>query len=330
MAMATRRIAIVAGGFSSEYPVSLRSAEGIKSFLETTSYETYIVIITRDIWEVQLPDGSTSEIDKNDFSFVEDYQVKKFNFAYITIHGEPGENGALQGYFDMIGMPYSTCGVFAASLTANKYACNNYLAGFGVNVSPSMIIRPTDNYCVEDIANNITLPCFVKPNEGGSSFATTKVKELSELATAIEKAFEEGGNVIVEKFMQGTEVTCGCYKTEAKSVVFPITEVVSKNDFFDYEAKYTASKVEEITPARIGDDIAEEISATTSMIYDIIGAKGIIRADYIIVQGVPYLLEINATPGMTATSFIPQQIRASKREPSEVLSEIIEDIMQTK
>ncbi|MBR5532250.1 MAG: D-alanine--D-alanine ligase [Bacteroidales bacterium] len=328
--MATRRIAIVAGGFSSEFPVSMKSAEGIKTFLEDTPYDTYIVKITRDLWEVILPDGTTSEIDKNDFSFVEGSKIKQFDFAYITIHGVPGENGALQGYFDMIGLPYSCCGVFAAALTANKYSCNQYLSNFGVKISPAVIIRPGDNYSVSDIVKQVTLPCFVKPNEGGSSFATTKVKEVSELAKAIEDAFGEGGNVIVERFMHGTEVTCGCYKTDEKSVVFPITEVVSKNEFFDYEAKYTASKVEEITPARISDDIAEEISATTSMIYDIIGAKGIIRIDYIIVQGVPYLLEVNTTPGMTVTSFIPQQIRASKLEPGKVLSEIIEDIMQTK
>ena len=328
--MATKRIAIVAGGFSSEFPVSMKSAQGIKTFLEQTSYETYIVKITRDLWEVQLPDGSTSEIDKNDFSFVEDSRIKKFDFAYITIHGVPGENGALQGYFDMIGMPYSCCGVFAAALTANKYSCNQYLSKFGIKISPAVLIRPGEDYSVSDIANRITFPCFVKPNEGGSSCATTKVKEESELKKAIEAAFTEGGNVIVEKFMQGTEVTCGCYKTTEKSVVFPITEVISKNEFFDYEAKYTASKVEEITPARISEEIAEEISSTTSKIYDLIGAKGIIRVDYIIIQGEPYLLEVNTTPGMTATSFIPQQIRAMKSEPGVVLEEIIEDIMQTK
>ena len=328
--MTTRRVAIVAGGFSSEFPVSMKSAQGIKTFLENTPYETYIVKITRDLWEVLLPDGSTSEVDKNDFSFVEGSRIKRFDFAYITIHGVPGENGALQGYFDMIGLPYSCCGVFAAALTANKYSCNQYLSKFDINISPAVLIRPKEKYSVSDIANTITLPCFVKPNEGGSSCATTKVKEESELAKAIEDAFTEGGNAIVEKFMQGTEVTCGCYKTTEKSVVFPITEVVSKNEFFDYEAKYTASKVEEITPARISESIADEISATTSKIYDLIGAKGIIRVDYIIIQDVPYLLEVNTTPGMTPTSFIPQQIRASKLEPGAVLEEIIEDIMQTK
>ncbi len=328
--MFTKRVAIVAGGYSSEYPVSIKSANGIKTFLENSSYETYIVKISRDVWEVLLPDGTTSEIDKNDFTFVEDARIKKFDFAYITIHGVPGENGALQGYFDIIGMPYSCCGVFAAAVTANKYACNRYLSTFGVRVSPSVVIRPGDNYSVQEIIDTVTLPCFVKPNEGGSSFATTKVKEEGELAKAIEDAFGEGGNVIVEKFMQGTEVTCGCYKTANKQVVFPITEVVSKNEFFDYEAKYTASKVEEITPARISAEVAKEISETTSKIYDIVGAKGIIRVDYIIIEGEPYLLEVNTTPGMTVTSFIPQQIRAAELDPGKVLSEIIEDILQKK
>lgn len=328
--MKKRRIAIVAGGYSSEYPVSIKSAQGIKTFLEKTPYETYVVRITRDLWEVELSDGTTSEIDKNDFSFVEGSRIKQFDFAYITIHGVPGENGALQGYFDMIGMPYSCCGVFAAAITANKYACNQYLSKFGVKISPAKMIRPNEAYSVSEIAKEVTLPCFVKPNEGGSSCATTKVKEAEELQEAIEKAFTEGGNVIVEKFMQGTEVTCGCYKTSEKTVTLPITEVVSKNEFFDYEAKYTASKVEEITPARISEEVANKITATTSKIYDIIGAKGIIRVDYIIVEEEPYLLEVNTTPGMTVTSFIPQQIRAMQSEPGEVLSEIIEDALRAK
>lgn len=326
--MEKRRIAIVAGGYSSEYPVSIKSAQGIKTFLEKTPYETYVVRIIRDLWEVELSDGTTSEIDKNDFSFVEGSRIKQFDFAYITIHGVPGENGALQGYFDMIGMPYSCCGVFAAALTANKYACNQYLSKFEIKISPSKMIRQGEAYSVPEIAKEVTLPCFVKPNEGGSSCATTKVKEAGELQTAIEKAFTEGGNVIVEKFMQGTEVTCGCYKTSEKAVTLPITEVVSKNEFFDYEAKYTASKVEEITPARISEEVANKITATTSKIYDIIGAKGIIRVDYIIVEEEPYLLEVNTTPGMTVTSFIPQQIRAMQLEPEVVLSEIIEDTLQ--
>ncbi|MEG1998543.1 MAG: D-alanine--D-alanine ligase [Bacteroidales bacterium] len=324
--MDKRRIAIVAGGYSSEYPVSLKSAEGLMSFFDKQRYDAYIVKLTRELWEVQLPDGSASEIDKNDFSFVEGSKIKMFDFAYITIHGAPGENGLLQGYFDMIKLPYSCCGVFAASITFNKYSCNQYLHSFGINISPAMLIRKGDVVTEEMVAERVTFPCFVKPNAGGSSFGTTKVKSAFDLQTAISAAFAEGDEVIVEKFMLGTEVTCGCYKTSMREVILPITEVVSKNEFFDYEAKYNG-KVDEITPARISDAIADKIRRNTSHIYDIIGCKGIVRIDYIIIDSEPYLLEVNTTPGMTATSFIPQQVKAYGVPIEEVLTEIVEDIM---
>ena len=276
-------------------------------------------------WEVVLPDGNKTPIDRNDFSFVENGEKKNFDFAYITIHGTPGENGILQGYFDLIGMPYSSCNVLVSAITFNKFTCNQYLKGFGIRVSESMILRKGFEILDEEVINKVGLPCFIKPNAGGSSFGVTKVKTKEDIQPAIEKAFGESDEVMIEAFMKGTEITCGCYKTKDKEVVFPITEVVTGNEFFDYDAKYNG-QVEEITPARIPEETAERVRLLTSAIYDILGCSGIIRIDYIITEGEKVnLLEINTTPGMTATSFIPQQVRAAGLDIKDVMTDIIED-----
>lgn len=320
-----KNIVIVAGGDSSEVIVSLKSAEGIYSFLDKEKYNVYIALVKKGEWAVKLPNGEYTPIDKNDFSFHEDGQVRHFDFAYITIHGTPGEDGRLQGYFDMIEMPYSSCGMFVSALTFNKYACNHYLKDFGVKIAESIHLFKGQTVAEEEVLNRLALPVFVKPNDGGSSFGITKVKELSALQPAIAKAFEEGKEVVIESFIDGTEVTCGCYKTAKKEVVFPVTEVVTDNEFFDFDAKYNG-QVQEITPARISVELTEKIQRETSRIYDILGAKGLIRVDYIIpADGEPKLLEINTTPGMTATSFIPQQVRAAGLDIKNVLTEIIEN-----
>ena len=385
-----RKIAIIAGGDSSEYGVSLRSAAGIYSFLSGIAsqesrhhYDLNIVCLRRKEWralaetdnELQKNNGVVPmdsekwvDIDKNDFSFIYAGQKTTFDFAYITIHGTPGENGVLQGYLDMVGVPYSCCGVLAAAMTFNKYTCNQYLKGFGVNVAESVLLRKNQEPRTksQDIVAQIGLPCFIKTNVGGSSFGVTKVKTLEDVVPAIEKAFGEGDEVICEAEMKGIEITCGVYKTKNKAVAFPITEVVTSNEFFDYDAKYNG-QVDEITPARIPDEVRDKVQALTLKIYDILGCKGIIRVDYILTKGLEdaslqdgskaayrtlaeraigdeakgerreakgerlegewkiNLLEVNTTPGMTATSFIPQQIRAAGLEIGEVLSEIIEN-----
>ena len=323
--MKKRTIAIVAGGDSSELVVSLRSAQGIYSFIDKDRYNLYIVEMEGKRWEVVLPDGSKTPIDRNDFSFVENGEKKNFDFAYITIHGTPGENGILQGYFDLIGMPYSSCNVLVSAITFNKFTCNQYLKGFGIRVSESLILRKGFEILDEEVINKVGLPCFIKPNAGGSSFGVTKVKTKEDIQPAIEKAFKESDEVMIEAFMKGTEITCGCYKTKDKEVVFPITEVVTGNEFFDYDAKYNG-QVEEITPARIPEETAERVRLLTSAIYDILGCSGIIRIDYIITEGEKVnLLEINTTPGMPATSFIPQQVRAAGLDIKDVMTDIIED-----
>ena len=323
--MKKRTIAIIAGGDSSELPVSLRSAQGIYSFIDKERYNLYIVEMQGKRWEVVLPNGEKTPIDRNDFSFTENGEKKNFDFAYITIHGTPGENGILQGYFDLIGMPYSSCNVLVSAITFNKFTCNQYLKGFGIRVSESMILRKGFEILDEEVINKVGLPCFIKPNAGGSSFGVTKVKTKEDIQPAIEKAFGESDEVMIEAYMQGTEITCGCYKTKDKEVVFPITEVVTSNEFFDYDAKYNG-QVDEITPARIPEETAERVRLLTSAIYDILGCEGIIRIDYIITEGEKVnLLEINNTPGMTATSFIPQQVRAAGLDIKDVMTDIIEN-----
>ncbi|MBR5855615.1 MAG: D-alanine--D-alanine ligase [Paludibacteraceae bacterium] len=321
-----KQIAIVAGGDSSEYGISLRSAAGIYSFLDKEKYNITIVCLRGNDWRAQVAEDEWVAIDKNDFSYTHNGEKHAFDFAYITIHGTPGENGVLQGYLDMIGLPYSCCGVLAAAMTFNKYTCNHYLKGFGVKVAESVLLRKSDNgYRVSDIVDAVGLPCFIKTNVGGSSFGVTKVKTLEEVEPAIEKAFAEGDEVICEAFMKGIEITCGVYKTKNKAVAFPITEVVTSNEFFDYDAKYNG-QVDEITPARIPDEVRDKVQAMTLKIYDILGCKGIIRVDYILTEGWTInLLEVNTTPGMTATSFIPQQVRAVGLDIKDVLTDIIED-----
>ena len=320
-----KNIAIVAGGDSSEVVVSLKSAAGLYSFMDKERYNLFIVTIVGQTWQVEWSDTEKIAIDKNDFSFTQNGVKTNLDFAYITIHGTPGENGILQGYFDLIGLPYSCCGVLAAAITFNKFTCNQYLKGFGVKVSESLVLRAGQTVSDEEVAQKIGFPCFVKPNVGGSSFGVTKVKSIEQVQPAIALAFAEGAEVMVEAFMAGTEITCGVYKTKTESHVLPITEVVSENEFFDFDAKYKG-QVQEITPARISDALTERVHKLTSAIYDILGCKGIVRIDYIISEGdVINLLEVNTTPGMTATSFIPQQIAAAGMDIKDVMTEIIEN-----
>ena len=322
-----RTIAIVCGGDSSEHDVSLRSAQGIYSFFDKERYNVYIVDIKGQDWHVELPNGLTAKIDRNDFSFIEEGKAKVFDYAYITIHGTPGENGLLQGYFDLIGLPYSTSGMLVEAMTFDKFVLNQYLRGYGVAVADSLLIRKGYEQLVsdEEIEQRIGMPCFVKPAADGSSFGVSKVKNADQLAPAIRKAMMESPEVMVESFLEGTEITQGCYKTRQKAVLLPITEVVTSNEFFDYDAKYNG-QVQEITPARIPEEVAERVSKITSHIYDILHCNGIIRIDYIISkEGKVSMLEINTTPGMTATSFIPQQVRAAGLDMKDILSDIVEN-----
>ena len=326
-----RNIAIVCGGDSSEHDVSMRSAQGLYSFFDKERYNIYVVDVKGQDWHVDLQNGDMAKIDKNDFSFKMDGKTVTFDYAYITIHGTPGENGLMQGYFELLHIPYSTSGVLVEAMTFDKYVLNNYLRGFGVNVAESVLLRrgEEEKYSDEEIEKRIGMPCFVKPAADGSSFGVSKVKNADQLAPALRVAFMEIDEVMVESFMKGTEISIGCYKTRDKAVVFPATEVVTSNEFFDYDAKYNG-QVQEITPARLSPETTKRVEEETSRIYDILHCNGIIRIDYIISKDADgndkiNMLEINTTPGMTATSFIPQQVRAAGLDIKDVLTDIVEN-----
>ena len=315
-----RNIAIVCGGDSSEHDVSMRSAQGLYSFFDKERYNIYVVDVKGQDWHVDLQNGDMAKIDKNDFSFKMDGKTVTFDYAYITIHGTPGENGLMQGYFELLHIPYSTSGVLVEAMTFDKYVLNNYLRGFGVNVAESVLLRrgEEEKYSDEEIEKRIGMPCFVKPAADGSSFGVSKVKNADQLAPALRVAFMESDEVMVESFMKGTEISIGCYKTRDKAVVFPATDVVTSNEFFDYDAKYNG-QVQEITPARLSPETTKRVEEETSRIYDILHCNGIIRIDYIISKDADgndkiNMLEINTTPGMTATSFI-----------KDVLTDIVEN-----
>ena len=320
-----RKIAIVAGGDSSENPVSLRSAATILEYMDKDKYEPYILEVEGKNWQVHVKEGVNAPVDRNDFSFTYNGVKTVFDYAYIIIHGTPGENGVFEGYLRLMRIPFSTCDVLASALTFNKFVLNKTMKSCRVNVANSRRLRKGDVVDPDKIIRKVGLPCFIKPTDGGSSFGTTKVKTREQIIPAVEEAFKENNEIMIESFMQGIEVTNGYYKTKKREVRLPVTEVVPKTDFFDYDAKYNG-KVEEITPARIPDELRDRIQDLTAKIYDLIGCHGIIRNDYIITDGDKInLLEVNTTPGMTATSFIPQQIRAAGMNLTDVLTEIIED-----
>lgn len=328
--MEQHNIAVIAGGFSGEYSVSLRSAAGILSWIDRSRFTSHLIVIERDGWYVH-PEGKEPQdpilVDKCDFSFKHAGQYIKLDYALITVHGTPGENGLLQGYLDLVGVPYNTGGTLTEALTFNKYYCNRYLSTFPhLRVADSVRLQRTSyRPSSQEIIERLGLPLFAKPNAGGSSVATSKVESVEALDKAIALAFEECDEVLLERFIAGTEVTCGCYCIGDKVTALPVTEVVPKNSFFDFEAKYNGA-VEEITPARISPELTTLIQTLTEEIYQHIDARGIIRVDYIIESdGRPTLLEVNTTPGMTPTSFIPQQVTAAGLTMQELLTSLIED-----
>ena len=304
-----KNIAIIAGGNSSEYEVSMKSGKNIYDEVDETRYNKYLVVLKERDWHVEIGEEKFP-VDKNDFSFTRNGEKILFDFAYITIHGVPGENGLLQGYLDMMGVPYGCCNVLASALTFDKHTCNTYLKSYGVNVADSVMLIRGMAYDVNEIINEVGLPCFVKPNAEGSSFGVTKVKEAAQLEEALKKAFALCREVLVETFIDGTELTCGVVKAGDMDITMPIAEVIPKNEFFDFEAKYDPTKSDEIIPARISPELTKRIKTLSSMIYDILRCEGIVRVDYIVREDEIFMLEVNTTPGMTSNSFVPKMVRA--------------------
>ncbi len=318
-------VAIIAGGNSSEIVVSVKSGENIFKAIDQDLFQPWLVHMEGNNWAVLQNNEEIAQIDKSDFSFTINSEKTKIDFAYITIHGTPGEDGILQGYFDMLNIPYSTCNVNASALTFNKWICNNYLKNFGIHVAKSILLTKGDEVNSKKIVKELRLPIFIKPNAGGSSFGVTKVKSEEQVEEAVLNAWKESDQAILEEFIEGTEFTCGLVKVSQKELIFPVTEVVPKNEFFDFEAKYTPGVTDEITPARLPDILFKKCQKLSSQVYDLCFCAGIVRVDWILKEDKFYFLEANTVPGMTDTSFIPQQVRAMGYELTTVLSLIIEN-----
>lgn len=322
-----KRIAVVTGGNSSEFVISVKSADTIIEHINIELFEPYRVEIRAQEWVVRLG-NDTIPIDKNDFSFEISGQKKMFDCSLIIIHGDPGEDGKLQGYFEMLKIPYTSSGVLTSAATFNKHFTKQFLKSYGIKSADWLLIPKRENIHADEIAAQIGFPCFVKPNNAGSSFGVSKVSSLDQLQDALSKAMEEDGEVLVEKMVTGTEITCGVLRTSKGAYTFPVTEIVSKTGFFDYEAKYTEGRADEIIPARIDEQVARRCQELSLKIYDLFHCRWFARIDYIIQDGQLYLLEINTIPGMSKESLIPKMLRAAKQELSSLLTEILFDTLR--
>ena len=314
-----KKIAVIEGGYSSEKAVSVKSAQTVFENLDRTKFEPIRVLIDENEWTAYDELGRYP-INKNDFSFTKNGVKFNFDYAYIVIHGTPGEDGKLQGYFDMIGIPYNTSSAAITSLTFQKFHCNQFLKNFGVNVAEAVLIKAGDQPNIDQIIEKVALPCFVKPTDGGSSFGVTKVKAKEDLQPAIKTAFGHGSEVIVEAFLNGRELTNGVYRDSEGVKVLPVTEIISENEFFDYDAKYNG-KSDEVTPANISDELTTKIKNLTRSIYSTLGMKGIARVDYIVDDNnTAFVIEINSVPGMSKESIVPQMISQEKLELKRLLN----------
>jgi D-alanine-D-alanine ligase len=322
-----KNIAVVTGGYSGEAEISLQSAEQVMNYMDASTYACYKVVLTKEKWFLQLAEKEYP-IDKNDFSAVVQDKKIKFDCAFMALHGTPGEDGKLQGYFDMIGLPYTSSGVVTSAITFNKAFTVALLSKHGVNTAKSIVVNKGDGVSAEEVLKTITLPCFVKPNEGGSSIGTTKVINKEDLQPAIERGLKEvGASVIIEEFIEGTEITCAVICYRKKVMALAITEIIAKTDFFDFNAKYKDKATEEITPARITKEMEQACKKTSERIYTILGCKGMIRIDYIIKNNQLFLLEVNSIPGMTERSLLPQQAEYMGISRKELYANAIEEAM---
>ncbi len=323
-------VAVICGGNSSEQVISFQSGRNVFNAIQRERFTPWLVQMTGNDWHVYENEQQVAPVDKSDFSFVYNGEKIKFDFAYITIHGTPGEDGILQGYLELTGIPYSTCNLHTSSLTFNKWYCNNYLRGFNISMAKTILVPRGGRVEIKKIISELGMPLFVKPNAGGSSFGVTKVKREEDLMDALRLAWTESDEALVDEFIAGTEYTCGLVKIGKRTIIFPLTEVIPKNEFFDFDAKYTPGLTEEITPARLPEKLAKECRDLSSRIYTLCGCSGIVRIDYILHKNSFYLLEVNTTPGMTATSFIPQQIRAMGKTLGEILTLVIDEKLKNR
>ncbi|WP_113661298.1 D-alanine--D-alanine ligase [Pedobacter nanyangensis] len=322
-----KTIALLTGGTTGEWVVSVKSAATIGQNIDTSKYEVYKIMLTENGWFYEPADSVKIEVDKNDFSLTVKGKKIVFDGVFIAIHGSPGEDGKLQGYFDMLGIPYTTCNALTSAITMNKGYTKAIVNGIkNLNVAKSLQLFK-DNYSADEVKAQLKLPYFVKPNNGGSSIGMSKVKTVDELDTALEKAFNEDTQVLVEEFVEGREFSIGVFKTKGKIVVLPTTEVKTKNEFFDFDAKYTPGVTEEITPGDMNDEEKARVEQVVADVYQKLNCRGIVRIDYFLEHGTGnfYFIEINTIPGQTATSFIPQQVAAMGMKLQDFYTQVLEE-----
>lgn len=336
-----RSIALIYGGNSEEAGISIQSGMNVSRNICREKYDVYEVLLTGVDWRVLNPDGSEVEeglpkrclegaqegvqVNKSDFSFEYGGKRVKFDMAFIMIHGTPGENGLLQGYLEMMGVPYNTCSAYVSAITFDKHSCKRFIEHAGVKMAKDVFLRKGSAYCAQEIVDELGLPVFVKPTNGGSSFGITKVKRVEDLEAAVELAFKEYDSVIIEESIVGRELTNGIYARGEELVKLPVTEIVTSREFFDYQAKYLGES-QEICPADIPCELTARIQETTEKIYRYMGCRGLVRMDYIVRGNEIFFLETNTVPGMTPMSLVPAQVRAAGITMEEFFSTLIENI----
>ncbi len=320
-----KNIAFVTGGYSTEAVISYKSAVTIENNLDREKYNIFKIDITPGGWWYEA-DGSKTAVDRNDFTINRADKKIKFDAVFIGIHGTPGEDGKLQGYFDLMNLPYTSCDAATSALTFNKRYTVALAAFAGIGVANSLHLFRHTPFNTDDLMKQLQLPVFVKPNNGGSSIGMSKVSKADELQTALEKAFKEDDQVLVEEFITGREFTIGVFKSRGEIITLPFTEIKTKKDFFDFEAKYTAGLSEEITPAQVEKSMAGKVISTAKKVYEIFNCRGIVRMDFIYNEKKqqPYLLEINTVPGQSEASIIPQQVKANGWTLKDFYSKLID------
>ena len=324
-------IAFLTGGYSGEAEISYLSAKTIEKNIDTSKYQAYKIDIRKDGWLYTHKDGKVYVVDKNDFSLLIGDEPVYFDAVLIGIHGTPGEDGKLQGYFDMLGIPYTSCDATTSALTFNKRFTVAVAAFAGIHVAKSMHLFKERKIAIEDISAQLQFPVFVKPNNGGSSIGMSKVNAADGLAEALEKAFREDDQVLVEEFISGREFTIGVFRSQGEIITLPFTEVIAKNEFFDFEAKYHGQS-EEITPAVVEEAIAQKVRAAARQVYQVFNCRGVVRIDFIYnsVKEEPFMLEINTVPGQSEASIVPQQVRAMGWTLQDFYSALIDDALAGK
>jgi len=323
-----KNIAIICGGDSGEYEISIKSGRVVSEHLDKSKYNGWLVEIKGEDWFYQGEDGKKYFIDKNDFSLTVKGERISFDGVFNAIHGTPGEDGKMQGYLDMLDIPYTSCGVDSSALSFNKHLCNRFISAYGISVANSVVIRKGEKVDRKQVIDNLGLPLFVKPARSGSSVGVSKVHKEDDFDEAVRKALAEDDQVLVEEYIEGRELACGLINKGEELIVFPLTEIISKKDFFDYEAKYTEGLAHEVTPAKVDVEVEQDIKTLSAFLFRQMGCKGFVRFDYILSGKGLYFLEVNAIPGMTEASLLPQMANAFGMSITELFTIALDNLFE--